>query len=56
MIRKAYRRFGWWLIGKLIKHFKWHNAVLDTHAPNVPFLKVKSMTVVNGYGQERVIR
>jgi hypothetical protein len=56
MVRRAYRRMGWRLIEALIRHFRWHNTALDTRVPNVPFLKVKSLTVVNGYGQEHQIR
>lgn len=55
-MRWAYQRFGCWLIGKLIRHFRWHNTVLDTGVPNVRFLRVKSLTVVNGYGQEHSIK
>lgn len=49
---RAYRRFGYYLIPILIRHFRWHNTVLGTSIPNVPFLKIVSITVVNGYGQQ----
>lgn len=53
--RRAYRSFGWWLIARLIRHFHWHNTILDTNVPNVGCLKVKSLIVVNSYGQEHKI-
>lgn len=49
---RAHKRQMFRLIEYLVKRYKWHNNVLDTSLPNVPFLKVKSITVVNGYGQE----
>ena len=44
------------LIVFLIRRYHWHTTILDTNIPNVAFLKVKHLTVVNGYGQEHVIR
>lgn len=45
--RNAHRLIAW-----LVRRYRWHNSVLDTNIPNVPFLKVKQITVRNGYGQE----
>jgi hypothetical protein len=50
------RRLAWRLIEWLIVRYRYHNTVLDTAVPNVPFLRVKSLVVTNGYGQEHVIR
>ena len=49
---RAHKRQMFRLIEYLVKRYKWHNNVLNTNMPNVPFLKVKSITIVNGYGQE----
>lgn len=46
----------WRLIDRLIVRYHWHGTVLDTTVPNVACIKVKSLVVVNGYGQEHVIR
>lgn len=54
-IRRAYRNLGRRLTGWMVRHFRWHGTVIDTNVPNVPFLKVKHLTVVNGYGQEHEI-
>ena len=54
--RNFEKRTAWRLIEWLIRRHRWHNTVLDTRVPNVPFIKVKSLTVVNGYGQEHVIK
>lgn len=51
-IYRSHKRRMHSLIEYLIKKYRWHNNVLDTSIPNVPFLKVKTITVVNGYGQE----
>jgi hypothetical protein len=50
--KRTEKRVAYRLISFLIKRYKWHNTVLNTRIPNVSFLKVKSITVVNGYGQE----
>jgi hypothetical protein len=52
-LRRAHKRLASRLIGWLIQRYRWHNCVLDTRIPNVGCLHVKSIVVVNGYGQER---
>ncbi len=53
---RSRRRAAWRRIDRLIVRHGWHNTVLDTTLPNVPFLRVVSLTVVNGYGQQHTIR
>jgi len=53
-VRRLEARIARRLIEWLIKRYRWHNTVLGTSIPNVGCLKVKSITVVNSYGQERV--
>lgn len=54
-IKRMEKRLAFRLIGWLAQRYGWHNTVLDTNVPNVPFLRVKRLTVVNGYGQEHEI-
>jgi hypothetical protein len=51
-IYRAHRRAMHRLIEHLAKKYKWHNNVLNTTVPNVPCLKVKTITVISQYGQE----
>jgi len=44
--RTAHRLIEW-----LARRYGWHNTILDTNIPNVPFLKCENITVRNGYGQ-----
>jgi len=53
-LRRFEKRLAFWLIEKLVKHYRWHNSVLNTSVPNVPCLKVVQLTVVNSYGQTHV--
>lgn len=49
---RAHKRQMIKLIEYLIKRYKWHESILDSNMPNVKCLKLKSITVVNSYGQE----
>ena len=54
-LKRAEKRAGKRLIERLIRRYGWHNTVLDTKVPNVPFLKVERLVVRNGYGQTHTI-
>lgn len=49
--RAAHKWIEW-----MIKRHHWHGVVLDTNTPNAPCLRVKTLVVINQYGQEHVIR
>lgn len=49
--RRAEKRAAKRLIERLIARYHWHNTILNTDIPNVPFLKCEEIVVRNGYGQ-----
>jgi hypothetical protein len=51
-LQVAYKNRIHRLIRYLISKSHWHNTILDSNIPNVKFLKLVSITVVNEYGQE----
>jgi hypothetical protein len=55
-VYRAYKRAAYRRIERLIAKHRWHGTVLDTQVPNAPCLRVKSLIVINSYGQERIIR
>lgn len=50
-MRRAYRRAGDGLARNLVRRFRVTFPITGTPIPNVPFLRVVSITVENGYGQ-----